>query len=288
MTDGRSNFSGRLFFGLIVLTLGLLWTLDNLDVVEADQVLRWWGAVPLVWGAMCLFGIGCPRRVLLGAGWVVVGAVALLGAAGMVSFSVFDLWPLVFIFVGANIVFRSMQSGSSPWGHHVGEETGESIRTFALMSGNEHKVTSGAFRGGSVDAMMAGVTVDLRPATLAEGRAAIDVFAMWGGIEIIVPLGWRVQSEVTAVMGGYEDSSMPTSDASAPLLVLRGFVVMGGVEVRNAKSDRKGVVIVSTDSKPGRRERSEVHVSGSAVHVTRESGTEPGAGPVTGKPVQPE
>lgn len=290
MTEGRTNLSGRLIFGIIVLVLGVLWTLDNLDVVDADTVLHWWGVVPLVWGAMIALGIGCPRRVFAGSLWMVAGAVALLHAAGLVSFSVFELWPILFIFVGANIVFRSWKGGSTPWGHHVGEESGETIRTFALMSGNEHKVTSSTFRGGSVDAMMGGVTVDLRAATPAEGRAVIDLFAMWGGIEIVVPLGWRVQSEVTAVMGGYEDSSTPTSDATAPLLLLRGFVVMGGVEVKNAPSGRKGVVIVHTDEKGERTQRKEVRLEGGAIVIKRESrpGAEPGAGGATGTPVEPE
>lgn len=286
MNEGRANLSGRLIFGIIVLVLGVLWTLDNLDLVEADEVLHWWGIVPLAWGALIALGIGCPRRVFVGSMWMVVGAVALLHAGGLVSFSVFELWPLLFIFIGANIVFRSWKGGTSPWGQNVGIESGDTIRTFALMSGNEHKVTSSAFQGGSVDAMMAGATVDMRAATLAGGRAVIELFTMWGGIEIVVPLGWRVQSEVTAIMGGYEDSSTPTSDATAPLLVLRGFVVMGGVEVRNAPSGNKGVVIVSTDTHGDRSQRKEVRVEDGGVTVRRESRTGPGG--TTGTPVEPE
>jgi hypothetical protein len=240
MTE-RSPISGRLIFGLAILTMGVLWTLDNLDVIEAGRALRWWGVVPFGWGVMCLLGLGCPRRVMLGSFWALVGAVTLLHAGGVLPVSVFDLWPLVFIFIGANIVFRSWNGTARPWGQNETVESGDTLRTFALMSGNEHKVTSTAFRGGGVDAMMGGATVDLRAARLADNRAVIEVFAMWGGIEIVVPPGWRVQSDVTPIMGGYEDSTMPPTDPDAPLLIVRGFVVMGGIDVQHSSEDRKAI-----------------------------------------------
>ena len=60
------------------------------------------------------------------------------------------------------------------------------------------------------------------------------MFAMMGGFEIIVPETWRVISEVTPFMGGIEDKSRTvnatrTRHASS----LRGFVMMGGVTLKN-------------------------------------------------------
>jgi len=48
-----------------------------------------------------------------------------------------------------------------------------------------------------------------------------------------VPEGWRVISELTPFMGGIEDKSRTSTQPTAPCLVLRGFVMMGGLEVRN-------------------------------------------------------
>ena len=283
----RAAISGRLIFGLVLLTAGALWTLDNLDVVDADNVLQWWGAVPLGWGLLCAFGVGCPRRLSLGLFWIVVGAVSLLHTAGLVSFSVFELWPLALVYFGATIVFRSWsgERADTPGGIVEG---GDRIRTFALMSGNEHRVTSGAFRGGSVDAMMGGVTLDMRSATLDQGRAALDVFTMWGGVEIIVPVGWRVHSEVTPIMGGYEDSTAPPMESNAPELQVRGFVVMGGIEVKNARDgetaggmhrSRSTVVGVKVGDGHSAKEGRFGGAGGSAAHA--ESGK-------TATPVDPE
>ena len=68
-------------------------------------------------------------------------------------------------------------------------------------------------------------------ASTANGEAIIDVFAMWGGIEIKVPPDWAVSNQAMAIMGGIEDKSQATSDARQRL-VIRGFALMGGVEIK--------------------------------------------------------
>jgi predicted membrane protein len=77
---------------------------------------------------------------------------------------------------------------------------------------------------------MGGVELDLRGATAAPGGAVIDVFVMWGGIEIWVPPDWAVSNEVMVLMGGADDKSTGAQDARSRLTV-RGFCVMGGIEI---------------------------------------------------------
>ena len=59
------------------------------------------------------------------------------------------------------------------------------------------------------------------------------MFAVMGGFEIIVPDTWSVRVEVTPFMGGIEDKTQARPGPSAPRLVVRGFVMMGGVEIKN-------------------------------------------------------
>ena len=59
------------------------------------------------------------------------------------------------------------------------------------------------------------------------------MFAMWGGIEMRVPEDWTVSRRVTPLLGGVEDKTRPPQGASAHRLMLRGFAIMGGVEIKN-------------------------------------------------------
>jgi hypothetical protein len=91
---------------------------------------------------------------------------------------------------------------------------------------------SPAFRGGELTAVLGGCEIDLRHAMI-EGDAVIEVFALWGGIEIRVPEDWTIISRVTPILAGVEDKTRPPQTASRHRLVLRGFLVMAGLEIKN-------------------------------------------------------
>jgi hypothetical protein len=56
-----------------------------------------------------------------------------------------------------------------------------------------------------------------------------------GGFEIIIPPTWKVIMEISPFMGGFEDKTRPNTTDTAPRLYVRGFVMMGGVEVKNPR-----------------------------------------------------
>lgn len=234
--NDRSPITARVFIGLVVLTLGVLWTADNLGMLDASQVVRWWPLIAITWGLMHALGIGARRRVILGVIWVIVGVVFMLNALDITNVSIFDLWPLFLLVVGGSMVLRGWRGTSSV---SASTDAGSRLNASAFMAASERKVVAQDFRGGDVTAVMAGLTVDLRGAQLAADGARLDVYAMWGGIEILIPEGWRIVAEVTPILGSFEDTTMSTTDTSAPTLTVRGEAVMGGIEVKHASRAHK-------------------------------------------------
>jgi len=116
----------------------------------------------------------------------------------------------------------------------AGGDPGDLVSAVAVMGGFDRKITSHAFRGGELTAFMGGGKLDLRDALPAGGQAIVNVFALMGGFEIIVPETWSVSLEVTPFMGGVEDKARTSTNPSAPRLVVRGFVMMSSVEIKNA------------------------------------------------------
>jgi hypothetical protein len=61
----------------------------------------------------------------------------------------------------------------------------------------------------------------------------LDVLVCWGGVDIKVPDTWGVQNQATVMLGGVEDrSKVPPADAR-DILIIRGLVIMGGIEIKN-------------------------------------------------------
>lgn len=83
-------------------------------------------------------------------------------------------------------------------------------------------------------ALMGGIELDLREATLGPGVTEIEVLAVMGGVVVTVPPNVRLECDGFAFMGGFEDQlEQPASgDPNAPAVRLTGFAFMGGVEAR--------------------------------------------------------
>lgn len=109
----------------------------------------------------------------------------------------------------------------------------DSFERGAALDDLDLRVRSRQFRGGSLTAVMSGVTVDLREAALSPDGATLRVQSALSGIDILVPRDWHVVCEVEAVWGGIHGERFPPpANERAPHLRVTGMVVAGGLCVR--------------------------------------------------------
>jgi len=260
----RGSLTGRLVFGAIVLALGLLWTAENLGLLDAEAVLRWWPVLLVAYGVVRLSGADGSRRWVSGSVFTFLGLWMLAREAGIVQFSLWRLWPVFLIVMGGSMVWRSLRR--LPGASDVALESWP--RPFAIMGGLTRRIESPDLVGVEVSAVMGGVQLDLRGAKPRGREVIVEAFAWWGGIDLIVPDRWRVRSEVTPVMGAVEDQTRFGADEPETTLVVRGVVIMGGVELRNdLREDRFRGVRVGVNR---RSRRKEVRVDAHGVTITRE------------------
>jgi hypothetical protein len=80
---------------------------------------------------------------------------------------------------------------------------------------------------------MGGVELDFREAMMPPGVTEVTVYAVWGGVSIIVPPQLAVEIEGIAIMGGFDHTlrAPPQLDPDRPRLRIGGVVVMGGVQI---------------------------------------------------------
>jgi predicted membrane protein len=224
----RRRAGPQLVIGLLIIVVGLLFTLDNLGFGIAQKYLRYWPAGLIVLGLTKLWYARDGRGGAFG-GFIItlIGLWLLLEATVDIRISLRDMWPVLLVFFGAYLVWRGI-TGPRP----VRVDGKGSISATVLLSGIKRRNRSRAFSGGDVTAIMGSCEIDLRQAAI-NGDAMLDVLAVWGGIEITVPDDWAVMLDVTALLGAVEDRTRPPLGAAAHRLTIRGAVVMGGVEVRN-------------------------------------------------------
>lgn len=229
-TNGRRGapFTVRLVFGLGVMLVGLLLTLDNFGLLEARRIIRFWPLVLVAVGAAKLVFVSDPRA-RSGAGLLVAaGTLLLLVNLGVVPSRL--AVALFLMVVGATLAWRAVftpdLAALPP------PETSGQLEASALMGYVQRAIGTRDFRGGDVWAVMGGCEIDLTKASMEQGQAIIHTFAFWGGIEMKVPADWMVESRGVAVLGAFEDASRRPDDDRKKLIVT-GYALMGGVEIKN-------------------------------------------------------
>jgi hypothetical protein len=270
----------QLILGLLIVFVGVVFTLDELGIAPAISYLRYW--------PMAIIGIGLVKLVqardgegaFAGLIFTVVGIWLQAEELDILHVSLRDVWPLGLVLFGGYLVWQGLRGhavrpmsrdlpsstvmpldaatdNETPWregtrarttdapvadgplhssfrssGKTGSPDPNATMSVIAIMGGVTRGNNSKAFRSADVLAIMGGCEIDLRKAAI-NGEAVIDVFAMWGGIEIRVPEDWTVVSHVVPLMGGVDDKTRPPQGATAHRLTLRGFVLMAGVEIKN-------------------------------------------------------
>lgn len=232
-----NRFSPQAVLGLCIVAFGLLLTADNMQLVEADSVLQFWPLAIVAIGIAKLAQSEVGSGRLVGVGLIGLGTLLTLDEVWDYSIDFDRLWPLALVAVGSFIVYRAIWGGSSAR-DTVGVSSDQAISEFAFWSGKVRRNASSAFRRADLTAIMGGVEVDLRGASTGGGDAVIDVFVWWGGIDITVPPDWAVSNQVMVLMGGADDSTSGTQDSKSRLIV-RGFCIMGGVDINTGHGKKR-------------------------------------------------
>ena len=140
------------------------------------------------------------------------------------------VWPAVLIIAGLVVVARW---SARTIGGVTNEE--EVVRATAIFGGPDLVCGAQRFRGAFLTAVFGGIKLDLRNARPAPEGATISATAAFGGIELLVPRGWRVSVRSTPIFGGLDDKtdhSQPVVD-DAPALHVDAVAVFGGVEIKH-------------------------------------------------------
>lgn len=123
------------------------------------------------------------------------------------------------------------------------DTTGASTDTdkmIGIFGGGQRKGRWRVRRRTKAVAVFGGFDLDMTEATFDAPVVEFKVFALFGGLSIAVPEGVEVRNEAGSFLGGVSVSTGDTAPPpGAPVLVLKGMMVLGGTDIRTVKSRRK-------------------------------------------------
>ncbi len=115
------------------------------------------------------------------------------------------------------------------------ESAGEmdKILCSAVFSGRDIRVDNSYFNGADLSALFGGIDLNLKNALIRK-NVTIDVRAVFGGIDILMPPDVRVVVDVTPILGGVENGTRTPlgADENTPTVFIKGTCLFGGVDVK--------------------------------------------------------
>jgi hypothetical protein len=81
---------------------------------------------------------------------------------------------------------------------------------------------------------MGGIDLDLTQADIS-GAVYLQIDVIFGGVKLIVPPHWQIQTEVTNIAAGIEDKRLYRQSEVDPskVLIIRGTILFGGLEIKS-------------------------------------------------------
>lgn len=230
----NTNPKQRVVIGAFIIIIGLLALIDKLNIFESLHLFQFWPTVFIAVGILKILHSTARSSMFIGGGLILVGVLLTMKHLGIVDINLRDWWPVILIGVGAYIIFKDRGAEASSSALLVGETVSDDnsvLDISVVMGGSKTVSNSQNFKGGDITAVMGGVELDLRGASI-QSEAVLNLWATWGGIVIKIPADWSVVNRSTALMGGIEDKSF-SPPVATKRLIITGTAIMGGVEIKN-------------------------------------------------------
>lgn len=218
--------NSRIFWGGVLVLIGISLLGGNIFDYNAWQTI--WTVAPLL-----LIGLGIwiylrhPYSIIVALLISVFGLLLFLGNLGLVDAHIFNLWPLLLIAAGLNVLLKKGDS-------EVSGDDVETLTETTIFAGSKKAISSRKFKSAKLTNIFGGSELDLSNADLKDD-VVIEAVVMFGGVKIFLPEGVNLRDDITKIAADvkntYEKRSQKKSSTSQVNITIKGVVMFGGIEI---------------------------------------------------------
>lgn len=228
-----------LIWGLIFVAVGIIFGGNALNIWYIDIFFPgWWTLFLIIPGliSMVRYGFNWGSGIL-----VIIGLVLLFDALDIIDDGVIWklIFPLVLVAVGISIIASFFRPGTKK-GIESDEysksksykyDSTQYPRYTAILGGGDYKNNTEDLKGVVAEAILGGLSIDLREAKITED-IVLELTAVLGGIDIFIPDNVRVEIiSGVPVLGGFEHK-INRNAISGPKVRIKYTAVLGGIEIK--------------------------------------------------------
>ncbi|MBR2841224.1 hypothetical protein IKE80_00335 [Candidatus Saccharibacteria bacterium] len=227
-----------IIWGVAIIALGIIFGGNALGLFDLNIFFDGWWTLFII--VPSVIGLITEKEKFSSLAFLIAGILLLLAAQDVFSYEVAwkAILAVVLILVGIFIIFKSIAHSDNA--KEVEKKVNESKddkkmdSQIAVFSGNDRAYNNETFQGSNLTAIFGGVELDLRNAKFTKDTV-IKAFALFGGIDIIVPEDVQVKIKSGFIFGGISDDRKSTSTKGKYTIYLDAAGGFGGVTISEVK-----------------------------------------------------
>ncbi len=234
MKKRKDESNRKALFGLFLVIIGTLWILFKLDFIPEvlTDILVSWQMLLIAIGLFSLLAGNRTSGIVL----IVIGTFFLIDQLLIIPYHLRQFgWPFLIIGIGVVLIITHNRKPKIPQ-FESSEQGTDFFDDFVIFGGKEIFISTNNFLGGKITSIFGGAEFDLRQTSLAENGATIECVNIFGGSGFKIPPDWTVINELTVIFGAFTDkrsaSVVNPGQNTSKVLIIKGFCVFGGVEVK--------------------------------------------------------
>lgn len=218
---------GNILWGICFIVIGIIVLLNSLGVANINIFFKGWWTLFII--VPSVIGLVKDEEKTWNIFFLALGVALLLSARGLLDLAIIAkcIVPAILIIIGVNIIFKDKINTK------VNEKVKELNKVeaneyYATFSGQKLDFASEEFKGAKLNAIFGGIELDLRKSEIKQD-VAIDVCAVFGGVDIWVPQGVAVKVQSNSIFGGVSNEAS-TKDGT-PTIYVKAMCLFGGCDI---------------------------------------------------------
>ena len=223
---------GNILWGIVILAIGIIWGLNALGITNITIFFNgWWTLFIIIPSCICLI---TKENKIWSFIWLVIGIVFLLCPQGILTFTLVSklIIPFILVVIGISLIFKDSIDKRLRERIKTLNKNNEKLEEYcSTFSSEDINYQKQEFKGTKLDAIFGSIVLNLKEATITKDQI-INVNAIFGGIDIIVPPNVNIKVKSTPIFGGTSNKVNTTFNENLPTIYIRSFAMFGGVEIK--------------------------------------------------------
>ncbi len=221
------NSWGGIYFGIVLVVLGLGFLAQNFGLVNVGEFLgTWWPTyIFIAFGLMQMINHKSRGGLFFGGFIVALGVAFQLDELNIIAGRAGGLvWPLIIITIGLSILYRTANPPKPFKGMSSGSD--------AFFGENDHDFSDKEFEGIDTSTMLGSTKIDLREAKITNDKVTLNTSTILGETVVYVPKDFVITKHMDVILAEIKDHTNNTTQ-SGKTIEFTGTIVLGSLEIRN-------------------------------------------------------